>query len=253
MFHAWWNDSLTTIGGMTDMALIYLHDYYGGGGSSQYYFEGYNVLGDPSVVLVGSTGGTNTPPDTPEIPEGPEDGETGIEYTFTTTTTDPENDNVYYMWHWGNEISDWLGPYDSGETVEIPHIWSFPGEFEIKVKAKDEAGEESSWSDTIYINIVAIPKIEIGEITGGFGVSAEIKNIGAAEAINVEWTIKLEGFVLFGREKTGTFEKIVPGFGPSAKTGFVFGLGPVQITVTADEAEKTANALLVGPFVLNVE
>ena len=91
MFHAWWNDSLTTIGGMTDMALIYLHDYYGGGGSSQYYFEGYNVLGDASVVLVG---GANTPPDTPDTPEGPDEGTTEVEYIFTTTTTDPEGEQV---------------------------------------------------------------------------------------------------------------------------------------------------------------
>ena len=250
MFHAWWNDSLTTIGGMTDMALIYLYNYYGGGGSSQYYFEGYNVLGDASVVLVG---GTNTPPDTPDTPEGPDEGEIGIEYNFTTITTDPENDDVYYMWHWGNELSDWLGPYDSGETVEIPHIWNVPGDFDIKVMAKDEAGEESNWSDVISINIVAIPLIEIGEITGGFGVNAVIKNIGAGEATNVDWTIKLDGLVLFGREKTGTFEKIMPGFGPTAETGFIFGLGPVQITVTAGEAEKTVSALLIGPFVLNVE
>jgi len=252
MFQACWNDNLTTIGGMTDMALIYLYNHYGGGGSSKYYFEGYNVLGDASVVLAGEAE-TNTPPDTPDTPEGPDNGETGIEYTFTTTTTDPEADDIYYMWHWGDEVSDWLGPYDSGETIEIPHIWNVPGDFEIKVIAKDEAGGESNWSDVISINIVAPPLIEIGEITGGFGVSAVIKNIGAAETTNVNWTIKLDGLVLFGREKTGTFEKIMPGSGATAKTGFIFGLGPVNITVTAYEAEKTVSALLIGPFVLNVE
>jgi hypothetical protein len=157
------------------------------------------------------------------------------------------------MWHWGDEVSDWLGPYDSGETIEIPHIWNVPGDFEIKVMAKDEAGEESNWSDVISINIVAPPLIEIGEITGGFGVSAVINNIGAAEATNVNWTIELDGLVIFGREKTGTFEKIIPGSGEIAETGFIFGLGPVQITVTAYEAEKTVSALLIGPFVLNVE
>ncbi len=144
MFQAWWQEGLTTIGGMTDMALYRVYENYSGGGYSQYYFEGYNVLGDPSIILVGSAGGgSNTAPDDPEAPEGPEDGETGIEYIFTTTTTDPDNDDVYYMWNWGNEISDWLGPYDSEEIVEIPHMWTVAGEFEIKVKAKDEEGLES--------------------------------------------------------------------------------------------------------------
>ena len=253
VFQAWWEDDLGTIGRMTDMGLIYLYNYYGGAGYSQYYFEGYNVLGDPSIVLVGKEGGGNTPPNKPETPEGPEEGKTGFEYTFTTTTTDPDNDDVYYLWYWGNEISDWLGPYNSGEVVEIPHIWNTPGEFEIKVKVKDKLGYQSGWSDTISINILAAPLIEIGEITGGFGVSAVIKNIGAGEAENVEWTIQLQGLVVLGREKTGKFDKIMPGFGPSAKTGFVLGFGPIQITVTADEAEKKVNALLIGPFVLNIE
>jgi len=73
------------------------------------------------------------------------------------------------------------------------------------------------------------------------------------EAENVEWTIQLKGLVIIGREKTGTFDKIMPGFGPTATTGFILGFGPVQITVSADEAEKTVDALLIGPFVLNVE
>jgi len=254
MFQAWWENGLTTIGGMTDMALYRVYENYSGGGMTQYYFEGYNVLGDPSIILVGSTGGgTNTAPDDPEAPEGPEDGETGIEYIFSTTTTDPDNDDVYYMWHWGNEISDWLGPYNSEEEVQIPHIWNVAGEYDIKVKAKDEEDHESSWSDISTINIVAIPLIEVGEITGGFGVNAIVSNIGAVEAENVEWTIQLQGLVILGREKTGTFDKIMPGFGPTAKTGFVFGFGPVQITVSADESEKTVDALLIGPFVLNIE
>jgi len=51
MFYSWWVDNIETIGGMTDMALYYLYQYYGGGGYTKYYFEAYNVLGDPSVKI----------------------------------------------------------------------------------------------------------------------------------------------------------------------------------------------------------
>ena len=156
------------------------------------------------------------------------------------------------MWNWGNEVSDWLDPYDSGETVEIPHVWNVPGDFTIKVMAKDKEGQEGGWSDPTSISIVAIPLIEIGEIPGGFGVNAEIKNIGALKALDVEWTIQLDGIVFIGKHTSGIFGKIMSGFGPTAETGFVFGLGPAKITLTADEAEKTASALLIGPFVFNV-
>jgi len=51
MFSAWWDEGLDFIGGMTDRAKILLYQYYGGGGMSQYYFECYNMFGDPSVAI----------------------------------------------------------------------------------------------------------------------------------------------------------------------------------------------------------
>jgi hypothetical protein len=254
MFKAWWDDSVETIGGMTNMALYYLYQYYSGGGSTQYYFEAYNVLGDSSVKIWRGESNVNTPPNVPNKPAGPATGEIGIEYTFTTSTTDAQNNDVYYMVSWGDSVSDWLGPYTSGETVSVKHTWNFVGDYSLKVKAKDSEGLESGWSAASFISIVSLPRIEIGAITGGFGgITAEIKNVGAAEASNVAWSISLKGgLVLLGRETTGTFTKIMPGFAPKAKTGFVFGFGSVDILVTAGELEKTATAMLIGPFLLNV-
>jgi hypothetical protein len=62
---------------------------------------------------------TNTPPDDPIEPEGIDEGFIETEYLFTTSAIDPDGDQLYYMWDWGNgEMSDWLGPYNSGETVD---------------------------------------------------------------------------------------------------------------------------------------
>jgi hypothetical protein len=253
MFHAWWHDNLTSIGGMTDMGLFSVYEQYGGAGKSQYYYEAYNVLGDPSIIIAGSPGSTESPPLKPETPQGPTTGDTGVEYFFTTSTTDPNNDQLYFSFHWGDTISDWIGPYNSGEVVEVGHIYSHPGQYEIKVKAKDETGLESAWSDAHSITVIAMPVIEIGQITGGFGVQAAIKNVGALEALDVEWTISIDGFVLLGAQKSGTFAKIMPGFSPTAKSGFILGLGPVIITVSADEAEKTVSAKVFGPYVYDIQ
>jgi len=51
MFDAWWIDEIGSIGGMTDEALYEVYQYYSGGGLSKYYFECYNILGDPSINL----------------------------------------------------------------------------------------------------------------------------------------------------------------------------------------------------------
>jgi hypothetical protein len=99
---------------------------------------------------------------------------------------------------------------------------------------------------------VGAPRIEIGEISSGFGsVTVQIKNTGAGDAVNVTWSISLQGgLVLLGRQTTGTILKILPGFNPLVKTGFLFGLGKTTITVTADTASKTVSAFLLGPFVI---
>lgn len=195
--------------------------------------------------------GGNFPPNTPAAPAGPTSGQAHVEYSYTTSTVDPEAEQVYYQWSWGDSLSGWLGPYDSGATVTATHAWMLAGNYTVNVKAKDPAGSESGWSDAIIVSIESAPHIEIGDISGGFGVTAIIANIGAGEATNVQWTIILDGgLVLLGRQTIGTLVKIQPGFSPQVHTDLVLGLGTVTITVTADSAEKTASAFLLGPFIL---
>jgi len=108
-------------------------------------------------LIVVISGGSNNPPNKPNIPTGPSTGNAGTEYTYSTSTTDPDNDNIYYKWDWGDDIGDWDGPYDSGETISMGHIWDEKGDYSIKVKSKDEFGEESDWSDPLAISM---PKIK---------------------------------------------------------------------------------------------
>ena len=58
-------DDFPPIGSMTDKGLYGLYQYYGGGGYSKYYFECYNILGDPSITIGYShsgNGGDHRPP-----------------------------------------------------------------------------------------------------------------------------------------------------------------------------------------------
>jgi len=153
MFQAWWSDGLEWIGGMTDMALIYLYQNYSGGGLSQYYFECYNINGDPSLRLWSDN--PSGSPATPTQPDGPTEGIINEEYTFSSSTTDPEGDDLYYMFDWGdNTNSGWIGPYTSGQTVQASHIWTAIGNYDVQVKAKDECGVQSGWSPSTTISIV---------------------------------------------------------------------------------------------------
>ena len=101
--------------------------------------------------------GTNNPPNKPAKPSGEINGKTDTPYTYTTSTTDPDEDQISYLFDWGDGTdSGWVGPYDSGATGSATHTWTSKGSYEIKVKAKDTNGAESDWSDPLA---VSMPKI----------------------------------------------------------------------------------------------
>lgn len=97
---------------------------------------------------------TNLPPNTPSRPSGKTSGKAGVEYPYTSLVTDPEGDQVYVLFDWGDTTnSGWLGPYSSGETCTAKHTWVEQDNYQIKVKAKDIYGAESSWSDPLPITM----------------------------------------------------------------------------------------------------
>jgi len=96
----------------------------------------------------------NSPPNKPVKPSGQATGKKNVEYTYTTSTTDPDGDQIYYNWSWGDgTYSGWIGPNASGTTASAKHKWSVKGPYQIKVKAKDTNGAESPWSDPLPIRI----------------------------------------------------------------------------------------------------
>ena len=42
-------------------------------------------------------------------------------------------------------MDEWVGPYNSGVTVEITHQWNKKGTYTVKAKAKDIHEIESGW------------------------------------------------------------------------------------------------------------
>ena len=99
----------------------------------------------------------NNPPDKPEKIKGIKIGLPGHNYTYSTSTTDKDGDQLYYMFDWGDgSVSDWLGPYNPGEEVKVSHSWEKNGTYSIMVKAKDIHYSESNWSDPLA---VSMPKV----------------------------------------------------------------------------------------------
>ena len=99
----------------------------------------YSSFSDTLIVTV------NSPPIDLGI-DGESSGKTGESYKYTLTCTDPEGDDVYYYIDWGdNTNTGWIGPYKSGDSINISHIWTERGGYTIKAKAKDIYDAESDW------------------------------------------------------------------------------------------------------------
>jgi len=94
------------------------------------------------------TGGINNPPSAPTI-DGPKNGLPFINYLFTFTSTDPDGDNVSYYIDWGDGfITNWTSYQQSNSPdYNEGHSWIGFDVFTIKVKAKDNFGLESPWTN----------------------------------------------------------------------------------------------------------
>lgn len=151
-----------------------------------------NLFGDPTIDFF--THYNNNPPEKSSTPSGQSSGEVGIAYTFKVEgVEDPDGDDLYYKFDWGDDsYCEWLGPFNS-ETEEIyaSHVWEYNGQYNITVKVRDNYWSVSEWSNPFKINIEG-PFLEIKSIRGGLlGVSAEIENIGNGYACNIKRSISI--------------------------------------------------------------
>ncbi len=95
----------------------------------------------------------NNPPNTPSKPSGQSSGNTGTSYSYATSATDSDGDQIKYYFDWDDGTGTWTSLQDSGQTASKSHTWSSPGTYNIRVKAQDEHGAESDWSTIKSVTI----------------------------------------------------------------------------------------------------
>ncbi len=114
-------------------------------------------------------------PNIPDKPEGPTLITSSKTYNYTTQTTDPNNDKLYYKVDWGDGIiSNWMGPYYSGEQISFSHQWKNNGTFQIKIKAKDAKNLNTEWSKPLNVTVEGFQVILFGLIDGYVTLDNEI-------------------------------------------------------------------------------
>lgn len=154
--------------------------YHNGSGDAVYavFVEKDNITSYQSCQLRVAGMGQMLAPEKPTI-SGPSSGYINDEYEFCTSAIDPTpDDKLWFKWDWGDgNQSEWLShpngdPYKSGESCCKKNAWKNAGEYEIKVKAKNNY-RESKWSEIFIITITSHPPsdpIINGPNTGRVGV-----------------------------------------------------------------------------------
>ena len=143
-----------------------------------YIIAGYTWsygAGDADVWLI-KIPGQNQAPNKPSTAQGETDGKAGEEYTYATSTSDPDGDKIWYKWDWGDgTTSDWIGPYNSGEICEISHVWNIENDYQIKIMAKDIIDAESFWSNPLAVSISYRQAWLFGSVSNKTTTSESIK------------------------------------------------------------------------------
>lgn len=110
----------------------------------------------------------NEPPDLVAIFNGPDEAEIGQECHFQSLIADPEQNQHYLRWAWGQgDTTEWLGPYNNAQVVSAYHTWWEAGTYTARVQGKDIWDAEGPWSDPHEITI--LPEWVCGDVNGDGG------------------------------------------------------------------------------------
>lgn len=111
--------------------------------------------GVPILELIATNYPTPNNPAKPDTPTGPATGKINQVHTYQTQTTDPDGDQIKYGWDFNGDlfVDVWTGLYDSGVTIDTDYTWTETGSFQIRVKARDENGLDSVWSDPLPVTM----------------------------------------------------------------------------------------------------
>jgi len=190
--------------------------------------------------------GTNSPPNIPSNPD-PQNGSTGVDINTDLSWSggDPDGDLVTYDVYFGTDTNPPLMAEDIVETYYDPGILNCNATYYWKIIAKDNCS--ASTEGPIWEFTTEEYELDLSfTIKGGLGANVEITNNNIEDAEDIEWEIHVEGGILGLINKTTYGIIDVPaGELVSVGTGFLFGLGSIDIKATVASEEKSATGIII--------
>jgi hypothetical protein len=152
----------------------------------------------------------------------------------------------------GGELTS-LGLKSDGSIVG----WGYNGSDQCTVPSPNSGftAVAAGWFHCLGLKMNRAPKLPINDIKGGFGVSAVIKNNRTDVVTDLTWSIDVTGgiILLSGSHTEGVIDELAVNESAKIQSSRLWGIGPITITVQADDTVKHAIAFLLGPLVLRVK
>ncbi len=104
-------------------------------------------------IKIGNGVSANSIPVTPELISPPLATRKLETTSFSASTTDPENDDIFYQFSWGEGTSNWSAAFPSGDTCTVDYAWFNEGTFDVSVRTKDIWGATTDWSQIHTIKV----------------------------------------------------------------------------------------------------
>jgi PKD repeat protein len=138
----------------TDESITYSYDTNGS------YTATLEIRDDDDMLNVTSMNlyvGENHAPTTPSQPNGPTTASQNSSISFSTSSTDPDDHRIRYGWDWDNDssVDQWTDYFTSGSNIQASHMWTNTGSYCIQVRAQDEFGITSDFSEKTTITITS--------------------------------------------------------------------------------------------------
>ena len=163
-------------------------------------------------------------------------------------------------------ITSWKWDFDNDSIIDSEEqnpVWTYTEEGIYTVSLIVSDGTISDTETKVdYITVLpAEVVLEIGNITGGKGVTVAIKNIGDGDATSVKYNITIEGgLIIIPRIDSGDLGTLATGqsvnvtFGPMGiGLGIITAMPKITVTATCAEGsstEKSADARIILFFVM---
>jgi hypothetical protein len=199
----------------------------------------FSILGKITVTL----GEDIIPPVTTCTLSGEMEGDVYVSDVIVTLTATDDSGVDYTKYKLDNGA--WT-------TYTAPFVVSSNGNHTVSFYSADNVGNTETEKTCSFIIQKEVPTVTIA-IKGGFGVSATITNTGTENLTDLDWTMNLDGKLIFiGKTKSGTIDELAVGETVTINN-FVLGFGKTGIAMHVEAAEATATGTVIVFFVIGVQ